>query len=322
MKECPICQTGGRSRPERHLNDIALLKCGSCGFVYADLPDELILRANSAYDDEAEARYRCRQTFLDDMWFQTIAVRFTERLGTGSVLDVGCGNGRLLRQFRCLGWECYGVDISPWSTKFADRYGFELHRGTIEDAVSEIREVDLVVSSTTLEHIAQPVPHIQAIAHVLKAGGWAYFCGMPNYASIAVRLGLSAFHANYPPDHVNFFTAETLAKLFQVADVAFREVTIGTYGIPEFHRVYNGIAEIFRARQIPAVSDAPGQAQCSPYTPAAEPSGMKRVFGGFLLRTYYQGGRVGYAGDKLEALVRKWEGRLAHEPPVRRQANS
>ena len=143
MKECPLCSVAGRSRLERYLDDIALLQCGSCGFVYADLPDELILRVNSAYDDTAADRYDASQTFLDDAWFWRIAAGFTKRLGAGRVLDVGCGNGRLLYHFGRLGWDCSGVDTSPWGQKSADLYGFELFQGTVEKMTSQIGKFDL-----------------------------------------------------------------------------------------------------------------------------------------------------------------------------------
>lgn len=308
MKHCPLCRTVGCSRLERHLNDIALLKCGSCGFVYADLPDELVLRANSTYDDETEDRYSRQQTFLDDMWFQRIAVRFTERLGPRSVLDVGCGNGRLLRAFRCLGWECYGVDISPWSAKFADRYGFEFYSGSIEDSALQFGEFDLVVSSSTLEHIAQPVRHVQAIAQALKPGGSAYFCGMPNYASLSVRLGLSTFHSNFPPGHVNFFTAETLAKLFQFTGVSLQKAAVRTYGVPELHRVYRGLVHVIRVRHVSAPRDAHVRNPSLPCDSAGEPGSLKRALARLLLNVFYHCGRVGRVGDKLEALIIMGEG--------------
>ena len=305
MKACPLCRTEERSRLERHLNEIALLKCDSCGFVYADLPDELILQVNSEYTDEAEDHYQLHQTFLDDMWFRAIAERFTKGLGPGRVLDVGCGNGRLLSHFRRLGWTCYGVDTSPWSAKFADCYGFELFSYTIEAAASQISQIDLVVSTSTLEHIAQPVPHVQAIGQVLKPGGSAYFCGMPNYASLPVRLGVSTFHLNTPPSHVNFFTPQTLSSLFQFTGVSFHELAARTYGIPELHRVYRALVEILRGRRIRATRNAQAQASSPPSVSVAEPSSMEKVLGAILLSALYHCGRIGRAGDKLEALAVK-----------------
>ncbi len=305
MKECPLCQGKGCSRFERCLNDIDLLKCGSCGFVYADYPDELILQLNSRYSDSAEEHYRHLQTFLDDMWFRAIAVRFTEKLGPRAVLDVGCGNGRLLSHFRRLGWSCYGVDASPWSAKFANSCGFELFQGTIEEMAQQIGQLDLVVSSSTLEHIVQPVPHVQAIAQALKPGGSAYFCGMPNYASLSVRLGLSRFHFNLPPSHVNFFTAQTLSRLFQFTGISFREVTVRTYGIPELHRVYRAFVDVVRMRHVSAPRDVLGRNLPPLRESFGGQDGMKRVLAQFLLSAFYHCGRIGRTGDKLEALVRK-----------------
>jgi 2-polyprenyl-3-methyl-5-hydroxy-6-metoxy-1,4-benzoquinol methylase len=42
-----------------------------------------------------EREKRC--TWVDRLWFRKIAERVTRKTGVGKVLDVGCGNGLLLR---------------------------------------------------------------------------------------------------------------------------------------------------------------------------------------------------------------------------------
>ncbi len=300
MKVCPICVTMGRNQLERFLNSIALLKCESCGFVYADLSEEIILEVNSGYDVNAKDGYDLHQTFLDEMWFMRIASRLTNRLGLGRVLDVGCGNGRLLYHFGRLGWDCCGIDTSPWIKNASELYGVELFQGTIESMSDQMGKFDLVVSSSTLEHIAEPIPHIEAISEVLKMGGLAYFCGIPNYASLSVRLGFSTFHMNQPPGHVNFFTPATLHKLFQFASASFQNVTVRTYGIPELHRAYNAMTMFIRKRHNVSMQNVPVH---SPHTVASsgqQQSGIQKPLSRFALGALYHIGRIASVGDKLE----------------------
>jgi SAM-dependent methyltransferase len=223
----------------------------------------------------------------------------------GRVLDVGCGNGRLLNHFRNMGWDCFGVDISAWSENFAARYGFKLFQGTIESLASRIGKFDIVVSTSTLEHIPNPVSQIEAVTKVLEDGGSAYFCGMPNYGSLAIRLGLSSFHSNQPPGHLNFFTVRTLYRLFKSTSVSLKQVEVSTYGIPELHRFYNTLMEVVNQWQIYIVGNTLAQRRSSSSILALKFNGFVKILSKMFLDIYYHSGRFAGLGDKLELFIVK-----------------
>jgi SAM-dependent methyltransferase len=300
---CPLCYAS-QCVFDRRVNRIDLLKCTSCGFVFANVSKERIQEVNEGFDEEAERVYEECQTILDKLWFRSIAERFTKKIGVGKVVDVGCGNGALLREFIAMGWECWGVDPSPWSRKFADRYGFKLFQGDLGSADSGMSEFDLVVSSSTLEHIADPVHHVGAILKRLRAGGYAYFCGIPNYASASVRLGFSKFYMNNPPGHVNYFTPQTMRSLFEKVGPLTGAVHVRTYGIPEVHFFYNRLVQYLFAKR-----HRPSRAGESPVRPERVPvlreNPIKTTLFRLLLATFYHLGKLGSGGDKLEVLVQR-----------------
>jgi SAM-dependent methyltransferase len=125
LKPCPICGIR-RATYERILNKITILKCRACDFVYANLKDEEIIEANSTFAEGAIARYREQQTIIDNVWFKIIVKRLTKMVGSGKALDVGCGNGVLLKHFVDQKWAAFGVDVSPWAKQFAEIYGYTL----------------------------------------------------------------------------------------------------------------------------------------------------------------------------------------------------
>lgn len=304
MKICPLCQEADATQ-ERILNDFRLLRCTRCRFVYADMDDGLIEESNSQiFGDCAVQGYDSAQTLLDDLWFRRIAARFTRLLGPGRILDIGCGNGLLLKQFKALGWQCYGTDTSPWSRPYAERYGFTFFEREVQHLSSDVGELDLVTSSSCLEHVAQPLSHIRAILKVLKRGGVGYFCGMPNYGAISIRLNLSDFYMNTPPAHVNYFTSESLVRLFRAAGIPRHNIKVRAYGIPGAHKIYNKITGLLRANRHGAVGEGQRAGlEKKPITSTGKGNVFKRKLGELLLNIYYNAGRVGGFGDKLEAVI-------------------
>jgi ubiquinone/menaquinone biosynthesis C-methylase UbiE len=299
VKPCPVCGAAG-GRGERTLNGIALVRCARCALVYADLADAVIEAENRAiFDSAATEMYEARQTALDAAWFERIATRLTRGSRGGSVLDVGCGNGWLLAEFQSRGWSAEGVDFSSWAEPFARRHGYTLHRTTLEGAGLPENRFDVVTSTSTLEHIARPCEHVREILRVLKPGGTAYVAGMPNYGSLAVRLGLSAFAHNLPPRHVNYFTRASLRNLLAMPGIRERagRARVSTYGVPEVHGLLERFGQRFRSRAAPA----PGRTERAARERAAWRHAARRA----AVEANYRLGGLLDLGDKLEVEVVK-----------------
>lgn len=294
LKPCPICNID-QVYHERTLNDFELLRCSSCGLVYANLSDQRIKEFNSGYDEELTAMYAEQQSFIDAIWFRRIVKKLTNMVGRGRVLDVGCGNGVLLKYFLDAGWSAYGVDLSPWASKFAQEYGYELYSCELEQSELPDDFFAIVTSTSTLEHIPRPYEHVREIMRVLRPGGIAYFAGIPNYGSLSVRLNVSSFRHNMPPYHVNYFTRRCMRDLFSRSDIAayIKRLSVTSYGIPELHRVLN------------FVKRSSGETTNTSDTEQTVKSLPRRASAAVMVTMYYNLGRPFYLGDKLEVMALK-----------------
>jgi 2-polyprenyl-3-methyl-5-hydroxy-6-metoxy-1,4-benzoquinol methylase len=287
MKLCPICNGPGANKSR--VGECWLLRCQACGFVYADATVEEIEQVNFHYDEFAERHYTEVQSGIDYLWFGRISARLTQGRTGLRVLDIGCGNGVLLRQFQKRGCVCFGSDPSPWARVCVERYGYSL-LPRIEEADIQPGTFDIITSTSALEHIGRPLEHVQRIVEILKPGGLAYFT-LPNYGSLPIRLHLVKGRLVNPPGHCNYFTTETLRNLFLQPGLAEQvaKVQVRSYGIPEIHGVY----QRFTKR-----GTKPKQGN---ETKTSQKLWLKEA----IVSVYYWSGTPFGLGDKLEATIQK-----------------
>ncbi len=135
---------------------------------------------------------------------------------TGRLLDVGCGNGSILRAWgRTLpGWELQG-------TEFDEKYKAEveaipgvtaMHGGRLEDVPGTFDVVSMV---HVLEHIPDPIPVLNGIQERLAPGG-LLFVEVPDCLANPVMMLVA--------DHCSHFATVSLAGL--AADAGYVDVAV------------------------------------------------------------------------------------------------
>ncbi|MFI5053279.1 MAG: class I SAM-dependent methyltransferase [Acidimicrobiia bacterium] len=147
------------------------------------------------------------------------------RLGPGTVLDVGCGVGEQTARLAGLGRFVVGIDYSSETAIDAGRaWGPEGLRFAAMDGASigvRDRAIDWVCSSHIIEHFVAPEQHVAELARVAVADGTA----------LVITPNRPADFEN--PFHVSLFEAPELESLLALF---FRDVTVhGLEGSPELH---------------------------------------------------------------------------------------
>lgn len=91
-----------------------------------------------------------------------------------AVLDVGCGNGGILRGLQARGFtNLHGLEISNYAVNRLEQEGIRMRRGVLPAIDLPDQTFDVVIASQVLEHLVRRSLFLREILRVLKPGGSA-----------------------------------------------------------------------------------------------------------------------------------------------------
>jgi len=195
-------------------------RCLDCRLVTYDLSGGLDQDKYCRPDDPLDTRTRGNRS-------QTATFRFIERRFRvpGRMLDIGCGNGRLLMLARDRGWSVTGLELSRMlASEAGERLGVELLHGDLSTMQDLPGGFDLVVMRHVLEHISEPVAVLERIGGMLAPSG-RLLLEMPNIDGLEAvmkrfwgRAGLyrRRYPEGYVPGHCNEYCRASLGRLAEL----------------------------------------------------------------------------------------------------------
>lgn len=142
----------------------------------------------------------------------------------GRVIDLGCGDGRLLDRLARAGVTAEGIEQVPDSVRAARARGLTVHEADLEDFVPA-EPFDTAVAANVLEHCADPAAALAAARRVLRPGGELRI-SCPNAGGVYARLFGRAWINWHVPYHLWHLTAPDLERLLR--DAGFAEISIRT----------------------------------------------------------------------------------------------
>jgi 2-polyprenyl-3-methyl-5-hydroxy-6-metoxy-1,4-benzoquinol methylase len=183
--------------------------------------------AKTYFQNEA-ASYR--KSYADEE-LEIIELRIAQRAGQarlllgndqpGSLLDVGCGEGFVLKYFERIGWQVAGVDYSCVGVQQINPdYAVHVEQGDVFELlkarIAANEQHDLVWLGNVLEHVLDPVSLLQSLRKLVAPGGLlvvtvpndgtAYQEGLFAAGAIPERFWIAT------PDHLSYFTADSLRR--------------------------------------------------------------------------------------------------------------
>ena len=130
-------------------------------------------------------------------------------------MDVGCGDGRLLRVFQKHGWEVFGVEPS---SRFKGNHNLNIFKGTV-DQLKLNKKMDAVILNFVLEHLPDPIELLKIIKNKLIIKGGVLVIEVPNdFNDLQLICDISNHTGKYWlrfPDHLNYFSFKSLRKLLE-----------------------------------------------------------------------------------------------------------
>ena len=103
------------------------------------------------------------------------------KIASGSkLLDIGCGNGDITKNFKDLGLQVHGIDISDSSKHLLSEYEFS--KVNLNNAPYPLKNetFDFVFSKSVVEHMRDPDILIDESFRLLKKGG-IFICMTPSW---------------------------------------------------------------------------------------------------------------------------------------------
>jgi len=132
--------------------------------------------------------------------------------GKKRVLDVGCGRGLLLQEFRRRGWEVQGTELSASSARYPrEALNLPVEVGSLETIGFPAKHFDAITLWHVLEHVADPRALIGELHRILKPGG-VLLIGVPNFGGAEARFFRDKWFHLDVPRHVTHLTKTMLQQ--------------------------------------------------------------------------------------------------------------
>ena len=175
---CPFCSTSA-SEPVIHENGFTGRQCASCGLIF--------ISPRPSREEMAQL-YVCGKAYMSPELFLSTSRSLSERIvasdsirrlrrnvSSGSLLEIGPGNGTFLSRAQRAGFDVYGVELNPSQAEFIRKRNIPCV--TSLDAATTIGPdlFDVVYHCDVLSHFHYPITEFEQINALLKPGAYHVF---------------------------------------------------------------------------------------------------------------------------------------------------
>ena len=250
LRDCPLCGADNHAQPASRYSQAPweLKTCAACRFVYLENPPGYTeLEENFAGEKTsaaAEARRaaerplakRCSRAFRHFrqrvLKRDKLSTLLFQQLPRGKVLDIGCGGGGVLARLPTDRYQPHGIEISRALAAAANALAQARGGRVVQaNAIAGLAQfapdsLDVDLLSGFLEHETQPALLLRELRRVLRPGA-SVIIKVPNYGCLNRLVRGAKWCGFRHPDHVNYFTPRSLARLADDCGFRVARCTLG-----------------------------------------------------------------------------------------------
>ena len=238
VKYCPNCESNHIEHfirvPDRHYGikgEFNNAVCYACSLVFLDpMPNEEELSKfypeDSYYSFHVDINYKepLLKRLIKSIFLLNIKTKDPKFYNPGKILDIGCGNGWTLNEYKQKGWEVAGVEPSETAAKIGNKAGLNIHSGNLLSANYDDNRFDYIRSNHSFEHIPNPNEVLSEVFRILKSDG-KLFIGVPNINGINSKLFKAYWYYLGAPVHTFNYSPSTLTSILEKNGFKVKKVT-------------------------------------------------------------------------------------------------
>lgn len=238
ITSCPVCNSASQTIILESCDflitheNFCLVRCEACGVVYTNPriceqaigdyypPEYTSYAARRDNKLKRYIKYLAKYIYHDE--HQKLACLLRKN-NVRTVLEVGPGNGDLIKYLYDNGFEVTGIELNDKCVERIKKMGIVCYQGTIEGIKDKLLTYDAVIMCHVLEHVYHPKISLKIIHSVLSDNGLLYL-SVPNIFSNEARLFGKYWRGLDLPRHITHFSSETLGNLLENSDYSVDKI--------------------------------------------------------------------------------------------------
>jgi SAM-dependent methyltransferase len=213
---CPAC---GRATPQRYLyskHGCDVFKCRECGLGRSETREFDPARYYtkdyfSGQHSDGYGDYLGSEPVLRREFARVVDV-IRRSCADGRLIELGCAYGFFLQEAQRY-FDVAGIELAEDAAAHARQAGLNVVSGVADEAnMARLGPADVIVLLDVIEHLPDPHATLQLAVRHLNPGGIIVIT-TGDFSSLYARLAGSHWRLMTPPQHLWFFTPDSIARL-------------------------------------------------------------------------------------------------------------